>query len=154
MRKVRTCFRTVLLLLGLVLLFSGFAPAKEDVVTPKEPGVYVQATKSQKRLLPNIVFEEQGLIYVESNNPQRFPLGEVQYFIVYGKFDLKLLTLNPLLFLTQSPVGKMRYAFGKDVEIEVTKKSDLLYVVKPKKLFGRGYYSLWINDSAWDFVIE
>ena len=154
MRKVGRCFRALLLLVGLVLLFGGFAPAKEDVVTPKEPGVYVQTAKVQKRLLPNIVFDEQGLIYIESNNPQRFPLGEVQHFIVHGNYDVRFLTLNPLLFLTQSPVGKMRYAFGKDVEIEVTKKSDLLYVVKPKKLFGRGYYSLWINDSAWDFVIE
>ena len=139
---------------ALVLLVCGIAPAKEDVATPKEPGVYVQTAKVQKRLLPNIVFEEQGVIYLESNNPQRFPLGEMKSFVLYGKYDMQYLTLNPLMFLTQSPVGKQRYAFGKDVEIEVTKKSDLLYVVKPKGLFGRGYYTLWINDSAWDFVIE
>jgi hypothetical protein len=155
-RKVRTfrAFSTVLLAVGLVLLVSGIAPAKEDVAMPKEPGVYIQTAKVQKRLLPNIVFEEQGVIYLESNNPQRFPLGEVQSFVLYGKYDMQYLTLNPLLFLAQSPLGKARYAFGKDIEIEVSKKSDLLYVVKPKGLFGRGYYTLWINDSAWDFVIE
>jgi hypothetical protein len=27
-------------------------------------------------------------------------------------------------------------------------------VVKSKELMGRGYTSLWINDSAWDFIIE
>jgi hypothetical protein len=74
---------------GLVLLFSGFAPAKEDVALPKEPGVYVQIGKTQKRLLPNIVFEEQGVIYVESNNPQRFPIGEVQYFLLYGNYNMQ-----------------------------------------------------------------
>lgn len=156
MRKVKRVCRTVtvIVLLGLVPLAGGLAATREDVVTPKEPGVYVQSGKTQKRLLPNIVFEEQGIIYLESNNPQRFSLGEVQYFVLYGKYDMNFLTLNPLLFLVQSPVGKMRYLFGKEIEIEVTKKSDLLYVVKPKGLFGRGYYSLWINDSAWDFVIE
>ena len=128
--------------------------AKEDVATPKEYGVYVKTPKTLKRLLPNIVFDEKGVLYIESNNPQRFPLAEVQQFIIYGKYDTKYLTLNPMLFVTETPLHKSRFLFGKDIQLEVTKKSDTLYTAKPKSLFGRGYYSLWINDTAWDFVIE
>jgi len=29
-----------------------------------------------------------------------------------------------------------------------------LYTIRPKGLFGRGYYALWISDSAWDFIVE
>jgi hypothetical protein len=43
---------------------------------------------------------------------------------------------------------------GPDIPLTVEKKSDLLYTAKPKGLFGRGYYALWINDSVWDFIIE
>ena len=128
--------------------------AKEDVATPKEYGVYIKTPKTLKRLLPNIVFDEKGVLYIESNNPQRFPLAEVQQFIIYGKYDTKYLTLNPMLFVTQTALHKSRFLFGKDIQLEVTKKSDTLYTAKPKALFGRGYYSLWINDSVWDFVVE
>jgi hypothetical protein len=128
--------------------------AKEDIATPKEYGVYIKMKKTTKRLLPNIVFDEKGILYVESNNPSRFPLAEVESFIIYGKYDTKYLTLNPMLFVNETPLGKSRFLFGKEIELEVAKKSDLLFTVKPKSLFGRGYYSLWINDTAWDFVIE
>ncbi len=128
--------------------------AKEDVATPKEYGVYIKMKKTTKRLLPNIIFDEQGILYVESNNPPRFPLADVDLFIVYGKYDIKYLTLNPMLFVSETPLGKSRFLFGRDIELEVAKKNDLLYTAKPKGLFGRGYYSLWINDTAWDFVIE
>jgi hypothetical protein len=145
----------VMLFASLMVLPYGVAlQAKEDVATPKEYGVYVKTPKTLKRLMPNIVFDEKGILYVESNNPQRFPLAEVQQFIIYGKYDVKYLTLNPMLFASETPLGKSRFLFGKDIELEVVKKTDVLYTAKPKGLFGRGYYSLWINDSAWDFVIE
>jgi hypothetical protein len=144
----------VLLGAMIVLGLSVTLPAKEDVVAPKEYGVYVKMPKTQKRLLPNILFNEQGILFIESNNPQRFPLAEIQLFIIYGKYDTNYLTLNPLLFVKESPLGKSRFIIGRDIEIEVTKKSDLLYTVTPKGLFGRGYYGLWINDTVWDFVVE
>ena len=128
--------------------------AKEDVATPKEYGVYVKTPKTLKRLLPNIVFDEKGVLFIESNNPQRFPLAEVQQFVIYGKYDIKYLTLNPMLFVTQTALHRSRFIFGKDIQLEVAKKNDTLYTAKPTALFGRGYYSLWINDTAWDFVIE
>ncbi len=106
--------------------------AKEDVATPKEYGVYVKMKKTTKRLLPNIVFDEKGVLYVESNNPPRFPLAEVELFIIYGKYDMKYLTLNPMLFVNETSLGKSRFLFGKEIELEVAKKSDLLYTVKPK----------------------
>jgi hypothetical protein len=148
-------------LLGLLLLVSLMVGpycvvlhAKEDLVTPKEYGVYVKMKKTTKRLLPNIVFDEKGVLYVESNNPPRFSLAEFELFIIYGKYDTKYLTLNPMLFVSETALGKSRFLFGKEIELEMVKKSDLLFTVKPKALFGRGYYSLWINDTAWDFVIE
>jgi len=144
----------VLLGAMIVLELSVTLSAKEDVVTPKEYGVYVKMPKTQKRLLPNILFDEKGILYIESNNPQRFSLAEVQLFIIYGKYDVKYLTLNPMLFVNESPLGKPRFIIGKDIEIGVTKKSDLLYTVTPKGLFGRGYYGLWLNDTVWDFVVE
>jgi hypothetical protein len=145
----------VLLGAMIVLELSVTLPAKEDVVAPKEYGVYVvKMPKTQKRLLPNMLFDEKGILYVESNNPQRFLLAEIEVFVLYGTYDIKYLTLNPLLFANESPMGRSRFILGKDVELEVTKKSDLLYTVKPKGLFGRGYYGLWINDTVWDFVVE
>jgi hypothetical protein len=145
----------VITLAALAVALSGAVLcAKEDVTAPKEFGVYVKMKKTTKRLLPNIVFDEKGVLYLESNSPPRFPLGEVEQFIVHGQYEIKFLTLNPMLFVTETPLGKSRFLFGKDIELQVTKKSDVLYAVKPKGLFGRGYYSLWINDSAWDFVIE
>jgi hypothetical protein len=51
-------------------------------------------------------------------------------------------------------LGVRRYMLGSEVGLDVRKKTDILYTVKPKGLFGRGYYAFWINDSAWDFIIE
>ncbi len=144
----------VVALTTVVALCAIAAHAKEDVATPKEYGVYIKTPKTLKRLLPNIVFDEKGVLYIESNNPQRFSLGDVQQFIIYGKYDTKYLTLNPMLFVTETPLHKSRFIFGKEIEMEVAKKSDTLLTAKPKGLFGRGYYSLWINDTAWDFVVE
>jgi hypothetical protein len=140
------------------ILAVGVGPAlaqkKETIQTPNEYGVYVKAGKNLQRLLPNIVFDEKGILFVESNNPAKLALKDMEYFVVYGKYDLQFLTMNPLLFVAQSPVGNSRFVFGKDMELDVKKTDELLYTVKPKGLFGRGYFALWINDSAWDFYIE
>ena len=128
--------------------------AKDAVPTPKEYGVYVKTATKLVRLLPNIVFQEGAMLYIESNNPPHFPLKDIKYFIFYGKHDLSYLTFNYLLFVNQSPLGISRFIFGKVVEIEAKNKNDALYTVRPKGLFGRGYYALWINDSAWDFIVE
>ncbi len=128
--------------------------AKDDVPTPKEYGVYVKTTSKLVRILPNIVFQEGAMLYVESNNPHRFLLKDIKYFILYGKQDIQYLTFNNMLFINQSPLGKSRFIFGKDVETEVKKRGDILYTIRPKGLFGRGYYAIWINDSAWDFIVE
>lgn len=136
------------------LLSASALYSKEDFTKPKEFGVYVKTEKALKRLTPNIVFDAKGLLYIEMNNPPRFLLKDVQFFVVYGKYDLKVLTMNPMLFFQPSPVGKMRYVFGKEIGYDLKKRSDDLYVVKSKELLGRGYTSLWINDTAWDFIIE
>ncbi len=140
------------------ILAVGVGPAlaqkKETIQTPKEYGVYVKVGKNLQRLLPNIVFDEKGVLFLESNNPAKLMLKNMEYFVVYGKYDVQYLTMNPLLFLTQSPVGNSRFVFGKDMALDVKTTGELLYTVKPKGLFGRGYFALWINDSAWDFYIE
>jgi hypothetical protein len=128
--------------------------SKDDFTKPKELGVYVKTEKGLKRLVPNIVFDEKGVLFVELNNPPRLLLKDVQFFVINGKYDLKVLTLNPLLFFQPSPLGKQRYILGKAIAFDLKKKSDDLYTVKPKELLGRGYMALWINDSAWDFIIE
>jgi hypothetical protein len=155
MNVIKPLFRCCILSLVAALFLAGplFA-ARDDVATPKEYGVYAKTSKGLKRILPNIVFDEEGVLYVESNNPQRFRLNDVQYFVIYGKYEMQYLTLNNLLFLNQSPLGKTRFIFGKELQLDVKKRNETLYSVKPKGLFGRGYYSLWINDSAWDFIIE
>ena len=127
---------------------------KDDFTKPKEFGVYVKTEKVLKRLMPNIVFDEKGLLYIEMNNPPRFLLKDIEFFVIYGKYDMKVLTMNPMLFFQPSPLGKQRYAFGKEIAFDLKKRSDDLYVVKSKELLGRGYTSIWINDSAWDFIIE
>lgn len=81
-------------------------------------------------------------------------LKNIDYFVFFGDFQMEVLTYNALLFFGASPVGKTRYMFGKDIPIEGKEEAAKLYVVKPKELFGRGYYALWINDTAWDFLIE
>ena len=72
-----------------VALYAVALSAKEDVATPKEYGVYVKTPKALKRILPNIVFDEKGVLYLESNNPQRFSLADVQQFVIYGKYEIK-----------------------------------------------------------------
>jgi hypothetical protein len=128
--------------------------SKDDKLKPKEFGVYIKTQKALQRLMPNIVFDEKGILFIETNNPPHFLLKDIEYFVVYGKYDIKVLTMNPLLFIQQSPLGKTRFIFGKDIGFEVKKKGDDLYTVKPKELMGRGYFSLWIDDSAWDFIVE
>ncbi len=156
MNNVRKVFLFGLAALLAVVFLTGetWAAPKSDFQAPKEYGVYAKVAKGMKRILPNIVFDEEGVLYVETNNPQHFALNDIKYFIIYGKYDTTLLTLNNLLFFQASPLGRARFIFGKDMPIEVTKKGDGLYMVKPKGLFGRGYYAVWINDSAWDFIID
>jgi len=132
--------------------YDSFAK-EQKVIKPKEFGVYIKTKAGLIRLLPNLVLEEEGILFIESNKPPTFPLKDIQYFIIHGQYDMDVLTFNPLLFYGMS-LGKPRYIFGKDMEIIVTKQKDNLYSIKPKGLLGRGYFCLWINDSAWDFVIE
>lgn len=146
--------RKVLMCVLLISMVSTPLYGKDDKLKPKEFGVYIKTQKALQRLMPNIVFDEKGILFIETNNPPHFLLKDIEYFVVYGKYDIKVLTMNPLLFIQQSSLGKVRFVFGKDVGIEIKKKGDDLYTVKPKELMGRGYFSLWINDSAWDFIVE
>lgn len=145
--RVMTCI--LLLLVMAVPLY-----AKDEKVNLKEPGIYIKTDKGLKRLMPNIVFEEKGVLYIESSNPPRFVLKDVEYFVISGKHDLNVLTINPMGFFQTSPFGKPRFMFGKEVTFDIKLTGTDLYTVKPKGLLGRGYYSLWINDSAWDFLLD
>lgn len=139
----------------LVLSFVAPVYAKDvKVAVPKEHGVYIKTKDSIKRLLPNVVYEYEGVFAVEPNNPPKFLLKNIEYFVFVGDFQMEVLTYNALLFFGASPVGKTRYMFGKDIPIEGKEEAGKFYVVKPKELFGRGYFALWINDTAWDFLIE
>ena len=154
MKKTRiVCIATLcLILLG---AFAAAAYAKnEKVATPKEYGTYIKTSKGLIRILPNIVFDEKGVVFVESNNPAHFFLKDVQYFVLYGKQDMTVLTLNPMGFYQPSSLGKPRFAFGKNIDIDVKSQGKDLYIIKPRGLLGRGYYSLWINDTAWDFMLD
>lgn len=144
----------VLIALLVFFFFAAAVHGKDDFAQPKEFGVYIKTNKGFKRLLPNMVFDEGGLLYIEMNNPARFPLKDVESLVIYGKYDLSVFTLNPLLFFKPSPVGKHRYIFGKEITCDVKKRADGLFIVKPKDLLGRGYMAVWINDTAWDFIIE
>jgi hypothetical protein len=128
--------------------------AKDEKISPKEPGVYIKTDKGLKRLLPNIVFEEERMIYIESNNPAHFLLKDFEYFVFFGKYNFKFLTLNPMGFFKASPLGKQAFIFGKTVDVDLKQIGTDLYTAKPKGLLGRGYYSLWIEDSAWDFILD
>lgn len=152
----RSKFFIIVLILAVIVMYTNTLPAKEErVIKPKEYGVYIKTKAGLIRLLPNIVFEEGGIFFLESNNPRSFPLKDIQYFIIYGQYNMDVLTFNPLLFVGTSSLGKSRYIFGKDIDITVTKqKVEGLYMIKPKGLLGRGYFCLWIDDSAWDFIIE
>ncbi|MCX5804572.1 MAG: hypothetical protein NT010_00685 [Proteobacteria bacterium] len=152
--KTVNVISTICICMLLVLLVVAPLYGKDDNIKPKEPGVYIKTDESLIRLLPNMVFNEQGLLFIESNNPAHFFLKNIEYFIVFGKYNIDILTLNPLLFFQASSVGKPRFAFGKDIEIDIKNKSSDLYILKPKALIGRGYYCIWIEDTVWDFVIE
>ena len=126
---------------------DGFAP-------PKDYGVYIKTQAGLKRLLPNIVLDEKGMLLIETNNPPRFALKDMEYFVIYGRHNLDILTINPLIFQQASALGKGRFIFGKNIEFVTQKRPNNLFVVKPKGLMGRGYFALWIEDTAWDFLIE
>ncbi|NLW34659.1 MAG: hypothetical protein GXY80_04135 [Syntrophorhabdus aromaticivorans] len=146
--------KILICVLIIMVSFSVVLHGKEDFSKPKEFGVYIKTGSGLKRLMPNIVFEERGLLYIEMNNPPRFLLKDVEFFVLYGKHDMGVLTINPLLFFQPSELGKLRYIFGKEIGFDVKKQGEDLYVVKPKGLLGRGYMTLWINETAWDFVID
>lgn len=148
--------RCILLFFLFVTLALAASPlhGKEEKVQPKDYGVYLKTSQSLVRLLPNMIFNEQGLLYVESNKPHQFLLKDVEYFVVYGKYDIEVLTINPMLFFQASSLGKPRFILGKNIEIDIKNNGGDLYTVKPKALLGRGYYCLWIEDQVWDFVIE
>ena len=138
----------------LITLFGSDLYAKEEKIRPKEFGVYIKTPQALIRIMPNIVFTgEGGVYYIESNNPKQYALKDIEYFVIYGKYNLKVLTFNPLLFL-QAPLGKPRFMFGQDIEINVSDNGGNVYIVKPKALLWRGYFSIWIEETAWDFVIE
>jgi len=149
------CFISkILILIFFAALTVNPLYGKDDKARPKDPGVYVKTDKSLVRLLPNMVFDEEGFLYIESNKPKRFALKDIEYFVIFGKYEMSVLTLNPLLFFKTSPVGKPQFIFGKNNEINVINKGADLYIIKPKILMGRGYFCLWIEDTVWDFVIE
>jgi hypothetical protein len=138
----------------LILMIGSSVFAKDDKINPKETGVYVKTDKSLKRLLPNIVSDNEGVYRVESNNPAHFLLKDVEYFVFFGKYDFQFLTLNPMSLFEVSPLGKQAFIFGRNIDIELKQIGTDLYTVKAKRLLGRGYYSLWINTSAWDFTLD
>jgi len=156
MQKSAVRFRTLTYILTLAILMLGNSVfAKDDKISPKETGVYVKTEKSLKRLIPNIVLvNDDGIFYTESNNPAHFLLKDIEYFVFSGKYDFQYLTLNPMVFLDATPLGKARFMFGKDIDFEMKQIGPDLYTIKPKGLLGRGYHSLWINDSAWDFILD
>jgi hypothetical protein len=143
-----------LLFMGFLICLAAIPLYAKDDKPPKEFGVYLVTNGGMKRLVPNVVFDENGLLYIESRNPPRFALKDIDHFVLYGKHDMQVLTLNPMLFMQASRLGKARYGFGKNVDFDARKRGNDLYTVKPRGLMGRGYFCLWINDTAWDFVIE
>jgi hypothetical protein len=155
MNDFRHCFTVfVLTLTTTFLLVVSGEGASDPVPTLKEFGVYAKTDKGVKRILPNLVSDDGGVYYLEPNKPQTFPLGTIEYFVIFGRYETQYLTLNPMRPWRPSPIGIPRVMFGKDLDLTVTKKGDNLYTAKPKGLFGRGYYALWIEDTAWDFVVE
>ena len=134
---------------------KGAAPAPiKTIPSIKEYGAYVKLTKGYVRLLPNIVFDEKGVFFIEPNNPPHFFLKDVEFLVVYGEYDWSVLTVNPMGFFQPSPLGKPRFAFGKEVTIDAKQQGKNMYTLKPKELLGRGYYAIWINDTAWDFLLD
>ena len=70
--------------------------ADENGPVPKEYGVFAKTDEGLTRIIPNMVYDDQRILYVESNKPAHFPLNSVQHFILYGKHDIQYLTLNSL----------------------------------------------------------
>ncbi len=130
------------------------ASAGKPAASIKEYGAYIKLTKGYVRILPNIVFDENGVFYIEPNNPAHYFLKDVEYLVIYGDFDMSVLTVNPMGFYRPSPLGKPRFAFGKEIDITAKEQGKNMYILKPKGLLGRGYYSIWINDTAWDFMLD
>ncbi|MEN6615646.1 MAG: hypothetical protein ABFD12_03750 [Syntrophorhabdus sp.] len=134
-------------------------PAKTDraaakaVASPKENGAYIKTNKGYVRLMPNIVFDENEIFFIEPNNPTNFFLKDVEYFVIVGPHDIAVLTINPMGMIPPSKLGKMRAAFGKAVNFDLKQQGNM-YIIRPKELLARGYYSLWINDTAWDFLLN
>jgi len=141
------------LVLAFLTLLGGEGLSKEGPL-PREFGVYVKTQKGFKRLMPNVVLEERGVYFLESLNPPRLLLGEVEYFVVCGTYNVEVLTLNPLVPWQKSALGKDRFIFGKELDVEVKKVAANTYTVRQRGLFGRGYYAIWIDDAAWDFILE
>ncbi len=155
MNKAKLVSGTLVLAAIMTFFLVGPTAAATDTFpAPKEFGVYAKMDKALKRIMPNTVSDEENVFYMERNTPQVFPLGSVEYFVIFGDYQMEYLTLNPLKLYRMSALGIPRMMFGKDIDVTVTKKGNNLYMVKPKGLFGRGYYAFWINDTAWDFVIE
>jgi len=128
--------------------------AAKTVQGIKDHGAYVKLAKGYARILPNIVFDEGDIFFVESNNPPHYFLKDVEYFVLYGLYDMSVLTVNPMGFVQASSLGKPRFAFGKPIDVDVKQQGKDMYIIKPKGLLGRGYYSIWINDTAWDFLLD
>ena len=128
--------------------------AAKTVAGIKEYGTYVKLTKGYVRILPNIVFDEGNVFFIESNNPPHYFLKDLEYFVVYGQHDMSVLTVNPMGFYQPTSLGKPRLAFGKAIGIDVKPQGKDMYIIKPKGLLARGYYSIWINDTAWDFILD
>ena len=156
MDKTTVRCRVLIYILALaIFIVGGSVYGKDDKINPKEPGVYIKTDKSLIRLLPNIVFtDDKGVFYIESNNPAHFFLKDIEYFVFFGTYDFQYLTLNPMVFFQASSLGKPAFMFGKDIGFEMKQIGTNLFTAKPKGLLGRGYYSLWINDSAWDFILD
>ena len=87
MNHVSRFLCTALCVVSVSLFAVTFLHGKDDFAKPKEFGVYVKTEKVLKRLMPNIVFDEKGLLYIEDYIIQRVlevePRGlcvEVLYF--------------------------------------------------------------------------
>jgi hypothetical protein len=129
------------------------APTK-TIQNIKEYGAYIKLTKGYVRLLPNIVFDEKDVFFIEPNNPPHFFLKDMEYLVVYGEYQWSVLTVNPMGFYQPSPLGKLRFAFGKEIGIDAKPQGKDMFILKPKGLLARGYYSIWVNDTAWDFILD
>jgi hypothetical protein len=113
----------------------------EKVATPKEYGAYIKTNKGLIRLLPNIVFDEDGVIFVESNNPAHFLLKDSSTSYSTEVRDERA-HREPHGIL--SAVGPRQTAFRlrQGHRIDVRPQGKDMYIIKPKGLLGRGYYSI------------